>query len=492
MRLVATRVSKGFAGVRALADVDFDLNAGEVHALVGENGAGKSTLVKVLGGAVRPDAGEAVLDGAPLPFGDPLEARRRGLSLVYQELALAPHLSVADNVFLGRERGRLWLRRADMRRAVRALLDELGADVDPDAPARTLSVGYQQMVEIARALATEARVLMLDEATAALSAAEVERLFAVVRRLRARGLGIVFVSHRLDEVLAVADRVTVLRDGRRVASAAAGDVDRARLIRWMVGRDLTEEFPVRAPAPGATVLDVRGLKAPPRLHDASLSVRAGEIVGLAGLVGAGRSSAALALVGARRATGEIRLDGQRVHFRSPAEAIAHGVVYVTEDRQARGLWPQMSAEANLTLASLGRLTRFGLLSRPRERTLAAEAARRFDVRAASLAQPAAALSGGNQQKLLLARFLLEPRRLVVLDEPTRGVDVGARAEIYALIARLAAEGAAILLISSDLTEVLGLADRIVVMRDGRTVGTLVRAEATPERVMALATTGRAA
>ncbi len=492
MRLAATRLAKAFAGVRALDGVDFDVAAGEIHALVGENGAGKSTLVKILGGALRPDAGDVRLDGAPLPLGDPLAVRRRGVSLVYQELALVPHLSVADNVFLGRERGWPCLRRVEMARAVDAVLADLGADIDSAAPAGALSVGHQQIVEIARALATDAKVLILDEPTAALSPAEVARLFAVLRRLRARGLAIVFITHRLDEVLAIADRVTVLRDGRGVASAPAGALDRAQIVRWMVGREVTEARPARRSAPGPPVLEVRGLRSPPAVRDVSLTVRAGEVVGLTGLVGAGRSSAALALVGARRAAGEVRLDGRQVRFRSPAEAMAHGVVYVTEDRRARGLWPFLSVEANLTFAALGRLTRFGLLVPARERATAAEAVRRFGIRAADLRLPVAALSGGNQQKVLLARFLVEPRRLVVLDEPTRGVDVGARAEVHALIDRLAGEGAAVLLVSSDLTEVLALCDPVVVMRDGCTVGTLPRADATPERLMALAATESAA
>ncbi len=485
--LAASGLTKSYGGVRVLDAVDFDLARGEVHALVGENGAGKSTLIKLLGGAVRPDAGTVELDDAPLPAGDPLAVRDRGLSLVYQEFTLVPELSVADNIFLGRERARPFLRRSEMARDVQRVLDELGADMAAHAPVRSLSVAQQQMVEIARALVGEAKVLVFDEPSASLSGREVDRLLAVMRRLRERGLGLIYISHRFEEIFAIADRVTVLRDGRRVASAPAAGLDRKQLIRWMVGRDVSEEFPPREAAPGDVVLDVAHLSAPPRFHDVSFSVRAGEILGLAGLVGAGRSSAGLALAGALAARGDVRFGGEPVHFTSPAEAVSRGLAYLTEDRKGLGILPLMSAGANLTLSNLGEYRRGGLLNVRRERDGAARAARDFDVRAASLTQPAATLSGGNQQKLLLARFLLTRPRVVILDEPTRGVDVGARADIYQLMNRLTAEGLAIVMISSDLPELLGMSDRVVVMREGRVTGELSRAQATPEAVMALAT-----
>jgi ABC-type sugar transport system ATPase subunit len=487
--LSASGLSKSFPGVRALEGVDFELRPGEVHALLGENGAGKSTLIKILGGAVVPDAGEARLEGERLPLGDPLAVRRRGINIVYQELTLVGELTAAENIFLGREQGRPLLRRREMARAAQELLDGLGARVARDAPVRTLSVAQQQLVEIARALASELKVLILDEPSATLSGPEVERLFAVLRGLRERGLGVVYISHRLEEIFAIADRVTVLRDGRLVASASVASVDRPQLIRWMVGRDLTEEFPPRSAAPGDTVLDVRGLGCPPRFADVSLTVRRGEIVGLAGLVGAGRTSVALTLFGALPAVrGEVRLEGRPVRFASPADAIGAGLGYVTEDRRRRGLFRRLSAGANITISYLRSLTRLGILSPARERPAAAAAARDFDVRApAGLAQPAGTLSGGNQQKLLLARLLLRPRRLLILDEPTRGIDVGAKAEIYALMNRLTAQGLAILMISSELPEVLGMSDRVVVMHEGRTAGELSRAQATPESVMELAT-----
>jgi ABC-type sugar transport system ATPase subunit len=485
--VAATGLTKSYGGVTVLDAVDFDVERGEVHALVGENGAGKSTLIKILGGAVTPNAGRVELDGVRLPAGDPLALRDRGLSLVYQEFTLVPELSAADNVFLGRERARPFLQRADMAREVQTVLDELGAEVDAHAPVRGLSVAQQQMVEIARALVGDAKVIVFDEPSASLSGREVDRLLAVIRRLRDRGLGLVYISHRFEEIFAIADRVTVLRDGKRVASAPAAGLDRRQVIRWMVGRDVSEEFPPREGAPGGVVLDVAHLSAPPRFEDVSFSVRAGEIVGLAGLVGAGRSSAGLALAGALGARGDVRFAGAPARFGSPAEAIARGLAYLTEDRKGLGILPLMSAGANLTLANLGAYRRGGLLDVRRERQAAQSAAREFDVRAASLAQPAATLSGGNQQKMLLARFLLTKPKVVVLDEPTRGVDVGARADIYGLMNRMTAEGVAIVMISSDLPELLGMSDRVVVMREGRVTGELTRAQATPEAVMALAT-----
>ncbi len=485
--LAADALTKLYGPVCVLDDVSFEVRPGEIHALAGENGAGKSTLIKIIAGAVAPDRGEVRLDGASLPLGDPLATRRRGVSIVYQEFTLVPDLSVADNVFLGRERGAPWLRRRQMHHAVQALLDELGVNVSAAARVRDLSVAHQQMVEIARALATEAKVLILDEPTASLSGAEVDRLMTVLRTLRGRGLGIVYVSHRLEELFAIADRLTVLRDGRHVTTVACEGVTRAQLIRWIVGRDVSEEFPPRAPSPGDTVLAVEHLASAPRFHDVSFDVRAGEIVGLAGLVGAGRTSSALAIVGAIKSGGDLRVGSRRVRFGSPAAALRAGVAYVTEDRKGRGILPLMSAGENITISSLRAFVRGGLLRPARERAAAGAAAREFDVRAASLRQRAATLSGGNQQKMLLARYLLQPRSLLILDEPTRGVDVGARAEIYTMMNRLTGGGLGILMISSDLPEVLGMADRVVVMREGRTAGSLARGDATPERVMAMAT-----
>jgi ABC-type sugar transport system ATPase subunit len=487
-------IDRHFPGVHAVRGVDFELRAGEVHALVGENGAGKSTLIKILSGAVVPDTGAVVLEGRPLPLGDPLAVGRRGLSVVYQEFTLVPELTVAENVFLGRERAGIFLHRAEMNRMAQEILDGLGVRIAATSRVGSLSIAHQQMVEIARALVSDAKVLVLDEPSATLPGTEVERLFAVLRRLRDRGFGVVYISHRLEEIFAIADRVTVLRDGRKVASAPAAGLDRAGLIRWMVGREVSEEFPERpgiseAARHGEPVLEVRGLSAPRRFSDVSFTARAGEIVGLAGLVGAGRTSTGLALVGALASRGDMRLNGRPVHFKSPADAIEHGVAYVTEDRKTRGLFPEMGVDANITVTYLSMFARGGVLSLSRERSAASAAARDYDVRSATLTQPIATLSGGNQQKVLLARHMLKRPAVVILDEPTRGVDVGARAEIYRIMNRLTAEGVAIIMMSSDLPEVLGMSDRVVVMREGRTTGELARADATAERVMALAMAG---
>jgi len=485
--LVLDGITKDFPGVRALDDVTFDVQPGEIHALVGENGAGKSTLMKVLGGVYVPDAGALTLDDVALPVGAPQEIQARGVHIIHQELALVPELSAAENVFLGREPGRIWLDRARMRAEAQTLLDELGSGVDARTKVARLSVPQQQMVEIAGALAASPRVLVLDEPTSTLPAPDVERLLELLRRLRADGLAIVYISHRLEEVYALADRITVLRDGGHVGTAPAAELPRPALIRWMVGRELEEEFPERASAPGACVLEAEGL-----LGGAALSVHAGEIVGLAGLVGSGRSKTGLTLFGARETHGTIRLDGSPVRFRGPADALAAGVAYLTEDRKEAGILRWLDVGVNITLASLRRFTSFGWLRLRDDRAAARAESERFDVRCTGLRQPAGTLSGGNQQKLLLARYLLEPRRVLILDEPTRGIDVGAKAEIYELMNRLTAEGLGILMISSEMEELLGMSDRIVVMREGRTVGELTRAEATQEKVMALATGGEAA
>jgi ABC-type sugar transport system ATPase subunit len=483
-------LSKAWPGVRALDQVDLDVQPGEIHALLGENGAGKSTLIKILAGAVSPDAGAALLAGEELTFGDPLAARRRGIGVIYQELTLVPQLSAAANVFLGREKGGLVLDLTGMERRAQEVLDSLGGHVPASARVDGLSVAQQQIVEIARALVERSRVLILDEPTSALTGEETERLFTVLRGLREQGLAILYISHRLEEVFALADRVTVLRDGRKVAQGPASGFDRASLIRAMVGREMDEEFPPRSPRLGEVVLEAQGLSSPGLFAGVSLSVRRGEIVGVAGLVGAGRTSLGLALAGALPVSGEIRIDGVAAHLRSPRAALQAGIAYVTEERKARGLFPALSAGTNITISHLRELCRLGVVDLRREAEAATRAAREFDLRAASLEVPAATLSGGNQQKLLLARYLLGRLRVLILDEPTRGIDVGARAEIYRLMNGLTDRGLGIVMISSELPEVLALADRVLVLHEGRLAGALDRLKATPERVLDLATGGR--
>jgi ABC-type sugar transport system ATPase subunit len=490
--LVARNLTKSYGGITVLRDVALTVHAGEVHALLGENGAGKSTLIKILTGAVVPDRGELTLNGVRLPFGDALHHRHAGISAVYQEFTLVPELTVADNVFLGREQGRFLVQRSAMRSMARTLFQELGVSIDVTVPVRGLSVAQQQMVEIARALATTASVVIFDEPTAALPGGDVDRFLTVVRRLRDRGLGVVYTSHRLEEVFAIADTMTVLRDGQVVTSGPIGGVQRADLIRWMVGRDISEEFPSRDGIRfGDVVFEAQHVSMPPRVKSVQFQIRRGEVVAMAGLVGAGRTATALGIVGALQPVhgqqGKLLLDGAPVVFRSPVDALRNGVAYVTEDRKNLGLFPALSVEANITVSRLAELARFGWISSGYERPVAERIARDCQVRAASLSQPVATLSGGNQQKVLLARYLLTPPKVLILDEPTRGVDVGARAEIYTLIDRLSRAGLAILLISSDLTEVLGMADRVVVMREGRTIGEVPRAQATAERIMQLAT-----
>jgi len=470
-------ITKTFPGVRALDGVSFDVEAGEIHALVGENGAGKSTLMKVLGGAYVPDSGSVSVDGQRLPVGDPLAVQRRGVQIIYQELTLVPELTAAENIFLGRELGGPFLARRAMVEQSQRLLDQLGADFSARRRAARLSVPQQQLVEIARALGGRSRVLVFDEPTSTLPAPDVERLLALIRNLREEGHAIVYISHRLDEVFSLADRITVLRDGRHVVTAPAAELDRRSLIRHMVGRDLEEEFPPREPKLGEPVLEASGL-----LDGVDLTVRAGEIVGLAGLVGSGRTETGLALFGAFASSGTVKIGGEPVDVRDPAHALAAGIAYITEDRKAAGIFPQLDVAANITICALD-----ALIMRGPERAAAQEAVRAFDVRCAGLHQRAGTLSGGNQQKTLLARYLLRRRRLLILDEPTRGIDVGAKAEIYRLMNRLTDEGLAILMISSELEELLGMADRIVVMRERRTVGELDRSEATQERVMEMAT-----
>jgi rhamnose transport system ATP-binding protein len=483
-------VGKSFAAVRALREIDFDLRPGEVHALVGENGAGKSTLVRIVTGAHAPDRGTVAIAGVALDRADPLLARRLGLAAIYQQPTLFPDLTVAENLAFGVEGTGAW-RRIDWgerRRRAAALLERVGARIDPEADAGSLRMAEQQLVEIARALGAKARVLVMDEPTAALAEPEAERLLALVAELRSSGVGIVYISHRLPEVLRIADRVTTLRDGAVVETRPAAGLTQAALIRAMVGRDLDAVFPKREVARGDVVLSVRGLSCRASgVRDCSFDVSAGEILGVAGLVGSGRTELARVLFGLTPADGgEMRVGGAIAHVRSPEEAIALRLAYVPEDRRRHGVIPEMSVSANATLAVLRALASGPFLDAGRERSIAGAFVERFAIKTPSLDTPVAHLSGGNQQKVALARWLATRPAVLVLDEPTQGVDVGAKAEIHHLVGELAAQGLAIVMISSEMPEVLGMSDRVAVMRGGTIVAILERAAATQERVLALA------
>lgn len=482
-------ISKRFPGVQALDGVELRLAGGEVMALVGENGAGKSTLIKILAGALRPDAGMIWLDGRPCELAGPADARRRGIAVMYQEFSLVPELSVAANIFLGREQAALGVisPRREVRRA-RELLEQLGATgIDPQVPCRALSTAQQQLVEIAKALATDARLLVMDEPTAALSPSEVERLLALAHGLKARGLGILFVSHRLDEVLRVADRVMVLRDGRHVATRPRAEVHREWLIEAMVGRRLEQEFPRREVVVGGPRLVVRDLRRGERVRGVSFCIHRGEVLGLTGLVGAGRTETARLICGIDRADGgQLELDGRSLVLRGPRDALRAGLALLPEDRKTQGLLLTHSVRHNFALPNLRRLARAGWIQRRREQRDLEHWLAAVHARLAAYDQPAGQLSGGNQQKLLLARWLAARCEVLLFDEPTRGIDVGAKFEIYQLINDLAAAGKAVLLISSELPEVLGMCDRILVMHAGRITGELPAAEASQESIMRLA------
>ncbi len=484
-------IRKSFAGVRALDGVSLELVKGEIHALLGENGAGKSTLVKVMTGVHQPDAGWIELDGRPIRFSSPLVARQHGIAAIYQEPTLFPDLSVAENIFAGQLPSHSRSRRVDwgrMREEARRLFGLLDVAVDPDARLRDLSFADRQMVEIAKALGARARILIMDEPTSALTLHETEELFRIVRQLKQQGATVVFISHRLEEAFELADRITVLRDGHWVGTHAVADVRPADVIHMMVGRSLDTLYP-KAPAQiGDPILRVEGLTQPGVFWDISFELRRGEILGLAGLVGSGRTDVARAIFGVAPAPqGAIWVDGRRAAISSPAHALALGIAYVPEDRQQQGLVLPMSVTQNITLAILRQLTRWGgWIQRRSEAALAAEFAQRLDVRCASLDQRARELSGGNQQKVVLAKWLASRPRILILDEPTRGIDVGTKAEVHRLMSQLAQQGLAILMISSELPEILGMSDRILVMHEGRITRQLSRAEATQESIMAAA------
>jgi rhamnose transport system ATP-binding protein len=489
--LAATGIHKQFAGVRALDGVSFDLVAGEVHALVGENGAGKSTLIKILTGAHRPDAGTIVTAGEPVSEMTPTRAHALGIAAIYQHPALFPDLTVAENLAFALDSGALWHRVDWRRRRERAgaLLSSLGADVEPDRLVSTLSMPEQQLVEIAKAVGADARVLLMDEPTASLTDREVSRLFQIIANLRAGGVGIIYISHRLEEVFAIADRITVLRDGRSIGTRPRAETSMSDVVQLMVGRTLEAPAPrLAAPVRGEIALELRGVSSRAGgVNDISLTVRRGEIVGLAGLVGSGRTELAEVIFGLRsRDAGDIRLHGAPADIRNPRDAIRLGLAYLPEDRLRNGIVAEMSVASNTSLASLAAVARAGLIDRTREVSLARHYVERFRIRTPDVETDTGLLSGGNQQKVALARWLATNPSVLIADEPTQGVDVGSKAGIHALLRELTAGGMAILLISSELPEILALSDRVAVMRAGAIAGTFTRAEATEARILGLA------
>ncbi|HVA48281.1 MAG TPA: sugar ABC transporter ATP-binding protein [Pirellulales bacterium] len=513
----AAGISKSFPGVRALQQVGLRLDRGETLCVVGENGAGKSTLMKILGGVYTPDAGEILLDGSPVEIGTVEAAQRLGITLIHQELNLAESLDVAGNLFLGREPrwgGPLGLIRRSIYSDAVAVIERLGLDCSPQTPVSRLSIGQQQLVEIARAVSLKSRVLIMDEPTSSLTQRETDRLFEVIRDLKHDGVSILYISHRLAEVRAIADRVTVLRDGRNAGELTRDEISHDAIVRLMVGRDVKQFFhraPCGAGVPPALasglgvppvvaqagrlhhkpVFEARGLVVEPaQRRPIDFAIHGGEIVGMAGLMGAGRTELAEAIFGVRPLLGgTIAVDGKLVRTRSPADAIAAGVFLVPEDRRSQGLLLAMSVKENISLPSLDRLNHWGLVARRAERELADTMRQRLNIRTPHVEQRSGLLSGGNQQKIVIAKWLARACRLLILDEPTRGIDVGAKAEIYALMRELADQGLGVLMISSDLEEVLGVSDRVLVMHQGQLAGGLGRELMTEEAIMQLATGG---
>jgi len=486
-------IGKRFHGVPALQNVNLTIYPGEVHALMGENGAGKSTLMKILAGAYIADEGEIRINGEVVKITDPATARKAGINLIYQELNVAPNLTVTENIFMGSElrRGQ-FLDRKGMQLEAEQVLQSLGATFTPQTIVGTLAIAEQQQVEIARALKDKSRVLVMDEPTAALSDRETERLFEVIRRLRNDGIAIIYISHRMEEIYALADRISVLRDGQYIGSLTRDEISPTRLVHMMVGRSMQDFYEhQRQKNPGSVMLEVRNISDGRKVQPASFKIHAGEILGLAGLVGAGRTEVCRLIFGAdRKASGEVFFNGRKLNINTPSDAIAAGIGYVPEDRKDQGLFLEMSSRKNITLNTLKQDAKAGIVNWGSVNRLATEAVENFNIRLANLEIRAVDLSGGNQQKLLLARWLAIKPRILMLDEPTRGVDIGAKSEIYQIISELAAKGVAILMVSSELPEVVGLSDRVLVMREGQLVGELDGSpgkEITQEKIMHYAT-----
>jgi ribose transport system ATP-binding protein len=484
-------ISKSYDGTQALREVDFSATIGEVHAIVGENGAGKTTLVKILAGALERDVGEILLDGEPVDLGTPLRARRLGIRAVHQEFSLVPHLTVTENILMGQmPTGRLkwWVDWPTAYRRAEEILQGIGfTGINVRTPVSRLSVSHQQMVEIAKAVAERPRILILDEPSAVLSQEELKRLFALIQTLKKESTLILYISHRLDEVFEVADRITVLRDGELVGTVPSQETDQGQLIKMMVGRTLGEIYPRRHAQPGEEILSVKGLSREGSFVDISFSLARGEILGLFGLVGSGRTQVARCIFGAEPLTsGEIRLEGMRINPKSPHDAVKAGIALLTEDRKRDGLVMSCPIRDNVILATMQQVSRWGFLNRRQQDAQVQSEVQELDIRPAQIGRLVRTLSGGNQQKVVLAKWLLSQGKVLMLDEPTRGVDVATKVEIYHIIGDLAERGIGILLISSELPEILGMSDRALVMREGRLVGEFTRAEASEENLLASA------
>lgn len=487
--LSMNHITKAFPGVLALNDVSFSCYEGEVHALIGENGAGKSTLMKILSGAYQPNEGEILFQGRVMKHESPIKARQAGIATIYQEFNLIPYLNIFENIFLGREMlKRGFLNRIAMRKKASDIMRSLGVDIDTNTHVHRLSVAEQQMVEIAKAVSLDAKLIIMDEPTAALSEHEVGFLFGTIRKMKEQGRAIIYISHRLEEIFEVADRVTVLKDGGYVATKPIAEVKKDLLVRMMVGRELNEFYPVKKGGRGDRILEVRNLKRGGVLHDISFDVYKGEILGIAGLVGAGRTELVRVIFGADHAEGgTVLINGKQVSIKKPLDAINHGIGFVTEDRKNQGLILKLTVRKNLTLALLRRLTKLSFIRLRREREIVHDLIAKLRIKAPSMDTNVGTLSGGNQQKVVLAKWLAMDCKIIILDEPTRGIDVGAKVEIYNLMRKLADEGTAIVMISSELPEVLGVSDRILVMHAGKITGELPIGDATEEKIMWYAT-----
>lgn len=486
-------ITKDYPGVRALDRVSLQVKRGEVHALVGENGAGKSTLIKILSGAVRKDEGRILFEGNEVEIDSPQKAQKLGISVIYQELNLAPNLTVAENIFLGREMSltplKILDRRGEERRA-REILSRLGVKLDPRTPLERLGAAQQQIVEIAKAISADAKLIAMDEPTSSLTESEIKSLFELIERLKSEGVSIIYVSHRIDEIFQIADRVTVLRDGRWIGTKRREEINREELIEMMVGRKLEEKFPERRAKIGREILSVRNISRRGVLEDITFSLREGEILGVTGLVGSGRTEMARVIFGADpKDEGEIFLDGEKVEIKSPVDAIKAGISLLTEDRKGQGLVLDMTVRENMTLPGLKKLSKFSLIKGKSEREVTERFIRELNIKTPSAEEIVRNLSGGNQQKVVLSKWLLTDSKVVIFDEPTKGIDVGTKVEIYNLMNGLAERGVGIIMISSELPEVLGMSDRILVMREGRITAELDAKEATQSDILRHAISG---